>query len=171
MRRPSRPVTPANLSESIHKQLNMYALAAGAAGVGVLALAEPAEAKIVYKHANVQLRPGRPFALDFNHDGKSDFFLMTRTVFETASRWQYLAVCHRPFIFSNYYLCASSSSASNAQNAVRTKGSRLAAALRTGSKIEKEDRFKDKVAVRMGTVRWQTWTTSTIWSGPWVNGG
>ena len=38
MPRSSRPTrTAANLSESIHQQLNMYALAAGAAGVGVLA--------------------------------------------------------------------------------------------------------------------------------------
>ena len=36
----------AKLSESIHQQLSMYALAASAAGVGMLA--QPAEAKIVY---------------------------------------------------------------------------------------------------------------------------
>jgi hypothetical protein len=171
MKRASRPRKIANLSESVQQHLNMYALAASAAGVGALALTQPAEAKIVYTPAHVTLQAGKPFPLDLNHDGKSDFFLMTRTVFDTASRWQYLAVCHRPFMFSAYYSCASSSSAPNAQNAVRTKGSRWAAALRTGSKIEKGDRFKDKVVVRMGTVRWQTWTTSTLWSGPWVNGG
>jgi hypothetical protein len=32
----------------MHHQLNMYALAASVAGVGVLALAQPAEAKILY---------------------------------------------------------------------------------------------------------------------------
>jgi len=36
----------ANLSDSLHGQLNMYALAATAAGVGVLALAEQAEGTI-----------------------------------------------------------------------------------------------------------------------------
>jgi len=39
---------PANLSQSVQRQLNMYALAAGAAGVGALALTQSAEAKIVY---------------------------------------------------------------------------------------------------------------------------
>jgi hypothetical protein len=39
------------LSDSVHHQLNMYALAASAAGVSVLALAQPAECKIIYTHA------------------------------------------------------------------------------------------------------------------------
>ena len=37
----------AALSESVNKRLTAYALAAGAAGVGVLALAEPARADII----------------------------------------------------------------------------------------------------------------------------
>jgi hypothetical protein len=44
--RPSR--TPSRLSTALRNHLNMYSLAASAAGVGVLALAQPAEAKIVY---------------------------------------------------------------------------------------------------------------------------
>jgi hypothetical protein len=40
--------TPSKLSDSIHQQLNMYALAASAAGVSVLTLAQQAEAKIIY---------------------------------------------------------------------------------------------------------------------------
>jgi hypothetical protein len=40
--------TPSNLSQLAHKRLNMYALAASAAGVGMLVLAQPADAKIVY---------------------------------------------------------------------------------------------------------------------------
>jgi len=47
-----RPRTPSNLSESLHRQLNSYALAASAAGVGMLALAQPAEGKIVYTPAH-----------------------------------------------------------------------------------------------------------------------
>ncbi len=46
--------TPASLSDSVQRQLNMYALAAGAAGVSLLALANPAEAKIVYKYVNLR---------------------------------------------------------------------------------------------------------------------
>ena len=43
-----RPRKTANLSESVHQQLKMYAFAATAAGVGVLALAKPAQGKIIY---------------------------------------------------------------------------------------------------------------------------
>jgi hypothetical protein len=43
MNRPSRK--PSTLSESLQRHLNAYALAASAAGVGMSALAQPAEAK------------------------------------------------------------------------------------------------------------------------------
>jgi len=60
---------------SLHKRVNMYALAGSAAGVGMLALAQPAEAKIVYTHANVAIGDGGVFhhPLDLNHDGINDF--------------------------------------------------------------------------------------------------
>jgi hypothetical protein len=78
MKRSSGPRKTANLSESIHQQLNMYALAAGAAGVGVLALAQPAEAKIIYTPAHKNI--GAKTFLDLNHDGIHDFkFIASRT--------------------------------------------------------------------------------------------
>jgi hypothetical protein len=65
-------------SERFNHWLNMYSLAAGAAGVGMLALAQPAEAEIVYTSADVVLS-GRNFSrhypLDLNNDGSPDFFL------------------------------------------------------------------------------------------------
>jgi hypothetical protein len=68
--------TASNLSESVVHQLNMYALAASAAGVGVLALTQPAEAKIVYTPANVNIvQNGGLFRFDLNHDGIPDFGL------------------------------------------------------------------------------------------------
>jgi hypothetical protein len=72
-----RPRTPAKLSESIHHQLNSYALAASAAGVGALALAQPAEAKIVYTPAHVVLhaRTNTHYNLDVNHDRITDYVL------------------------------------------------------------------------------------------------
>ncbi len=68
--------TPANLSDSVHRQLNSYALAAGAAGVSLLAVAQPSEAKIVYTPANVKIAtyPQGIYNLDLNHDGKTDFY-------------------------------------------------------------------------------------------------
>jgi hypothetical protein len=48
MKRPRRIAS--SLSESVQRQLNMYALAASAAGVSLLALASPAEGRIIYTH-------------------------------------------------------------------------------------------------------------------------
>jgi hypothetical protein len=73
MKRSSRPRKTTNLSGSAHQQLNMYALAASAAGVSVLALANTAQAKIVYTPSHVVL--GVPFKLDLNGDGITDFYL------------------------------------------------------------------------------------------------
>jgi hypothetical protein len=67
--------TPSNLPDSIYHRLNTYALAAGAAGVGMVALARSAEAKIVYTPANVKIVPNHTVPLDLNHDGKKDFTL------------------------------------------------------------------------------------------------
>jgi len=63
---------PSQLSESLHRRLNAYALAASAAGVGVLALAQPAEARIVYTPAHVKFE-STTYDLDLNHDGVTDF--------------------------------------------------------------------------------------------------
>jgi hypothetical protein len=64
---------PLRLSESLHRHLNAYALAASAAGVGVLALVQPADAKIIYTPAHVKIRVRRGVFLDLNHDGIHDF--------------------------------------------------------------------------------------------------
>src|SRR5271170_5244825 len=70
------PRKTANLSESIHHQLGMYALAASAAGVGALCFAKPAEAKIVYTPAHVAIKAnGGWFRIDLDHDGSPDFGL------------------------------------------------------------------------------------------------
>jgi hypothetical protein len=72
MKRPSRP--PANFSGPVSQRLNAYTLAAGAAGVGMLALTHPAEAKIIYSPANIPIvQNGGPVELDLNHDGINDF--------------------------------------------------------------------------------------------------
>ena len=76
MNRSSRPFrTPANLSDSVHRQLDLYALAASAAGVGFLALAQPVEGKVVYTPANLKIVFRDHVSLDLNHDGVTDFIL------------------------------------------------------------------------------------------------
>jgi hypothetical protein len=73
--RGSKALASFMLAESLHQQLNMYALAAGAAGVSLLALAQPSEAKIIYRHTNVAIGGGgvSNYNLDLNHDGITDF--------------------------------------------------------------------------------------------------
>jgi hypothetical protein len=73
MKRPAR--VPSQLSESLHKRLSANTLAASAAGVSLLALAHPADAKIVYTPANLNIPPGA-VPLDLNHDGVADFSLV-----------------------------------------------------------------------------------------------
>ncbi len=74
MKRPSRE--PSTLSDTVHYQLNMYALAASAAGVGVLAFVQPSEAKIVYTKIHHVMKANSKFDLDLNHDGVTDFVIV-----------------------------------------------------------------------------------------------
>lgn len=77
----------ANLSASVHQRLNGYALAAGAAGVGVLALVHPqaSHAKIVYTPANETILGKVALNLDLNHDRIVDFyFYLSSTIFRGA---------------------------------------------------------------------------------------
>jgi len=63
-----------NLSANIDRRLLGYATAAAAAGVGTLALVQPAEAKIVYTPANIPITVNGPVVqLDLNQDGIIDF--------------------------------------------------------------------------------------------------
>jgi hypothetical protein len=68
MKRSAR--VPSQLSESMHRRLSAYTLAASAAGVGMLALVQPAEARIVYTPAHLNCSD---FCyVNLNHDGQVD---------------------------------------------------------------------------------------------------
>lgn len=66
----SRSTTPIN--SRLEKNLAAYFVAAGAAGVSLLA-AQSAEAKVVYTATNTVINA--PTAIDLNHDGVPDFTL------------------------------------------------------------------------------------------------
>jgi hypothetical protein len=70
MKRPRREI---ELAFTIDRQLSAYALAASVAGVGILALAPPAEARIVYTKTDQVIVD--KFYFDVNHDGKNDFWI------------------------------------------------------------------------------------------------
>ena len=140
----------ARLSRTIHKQLNMYAFAAGAAGAGMLALAVPAQGRIVYTPDNQKIPPSQELSLDLNHDGINDF------------------------IFSNFYSSTSSTlnlsiGPENPSNEIFSTGgnghSTFAAALLAGRKIGPHGRFRKLLGDGMANGE----DPNGKCQGPWVN--
>jgi hypothetical protein len=152
MKRSPRPrETPANLSESVHYQLNMYALAASAAGVSLLGLAQPAEAKIVYRHAHITISPYalHSYALDLNHDGKTDFVIQstwTETGDSSAGTQHLLA------------------SAVKCNGVAAAYGG--AAAMKAGQQIGPHKNFTGRV---MASDQWSAGASTSVKRGNWVN--
>ncbi len=148
--------TPCKLSESLHQRLNSYALAASAAGVSLLALAQPAEGKIIYTKAHQQIPPNTQFNLDLDHDNITDFTL------------------------SNTYSVVSTSSVGGALAVVTGNGNEVmgyctstcrdyafASALPAGVKIQLSKKFNAKRKLWMvGSFRVPT---STNFAGQWWN--
>jgi hypothetical protein len=85
-RSPKLRKVSSNLSDSVHQRLNMYAVAASAARVGILALAQNAEAKIVYTPAHVKIGVNSTVPLDLNHDGVSDFSFKNNSYTTTSGK-------------------------------------------------------------------------------------
>jgi hypothetical protein len=166
--RPSK--IAASLSESIHQQLNMYAVAATAAGVSAVALVQPAEAKIVYTPAHVHLRAGqRPFPLDLNHDGIVDFYFLHS--FSHFGGAHYFAACQLPKSYHGAF-CFNTNRNTHSSNVIRaivSMGSEFDAALRYGAKIQHGDRFITSGREVLGEVC--CYNSTNFWKGPWVNGG
>jgi hypothetical protein len=69
----------------LDQRLRSYSLAAGAAGVTLLALASPAQAEIVYTPAHAKLTSTGQFPIDFNHDGVVDFLILNKSSYKTGS--------------------------------------------------------------------------------------
>ena len=63
--------------ESVRQHVNRFAIATLLTGVGLLALAWPAQAKIVYTKVNVQIPSNSSYNLDLNNDGVTDFTITT----------------------------------------------------------------------------------------------
>ncbi len=161
MKRLSRPSrTPAQLLDSTNRRLNMYTLSATAAGVGVLALAQPAEAKIVYTPIHRIIGPNGYYTLDLNHDGKVDFVLARTKV----SDGTYV----RSDLIVDPYLANSA----NGVTATAFGTDRQAIALRAGARIGPKGLFNNGRITEMaghGTV--SRTNHYSYWVGQWGNGG
>ncbi len=66
---------PAPLARTLHRDLTNYAVAAGAAGVSVVALAQPTNAQIVYTPAHEMMGSRGKISIDLNHDGAADVMI------------------------------------------------------------------------------------------------
>jgi hypothetical protein len=153
MKRPSEPCKTAELSGSIHRELNMYALAASAAGVSVLALAQ-AEAKIIYTPANRICS----CKLDINHDGIIDFEIPGN--FEMSGR-----PGRTPWVISSHL----SISPLNRKNQIWGYNG-AASALSSGVRLGTSPKFKNNHNFmaewfQQGTSH----TTNSGVDGPWAN--
>jgi hypothetical protein len=65
-------------SDSFHRRLDSYALAAGAAGVSLLALAEPSAAEIIYTRTHHVIGNQSSYNVDLNHDGTTDLTIRNK---------------------------------------------------------------------------------------------
>lgn len=75
MKSPRRSANPLPLREPCERRLKAYTLAATTAGASALALANPAEAKVIYTPAHVLIGTTegvQNYRLDLNHDGIGD---------------------------------------------------------------------------------------------------
>jgi hypothetical protein len=149
------------LSESLQKRLNSYAIMASAAGVGMLALAQPAEAKIIYKHAHIPINNNSgPVELDMNYDGTNDF-KFAATYFSTGQRPSPLLGCCQAGLF------ASPAQQANRIDAVESNSRWLcAAALPKGVRVGPKSPFQPgESQLAMANA-----FSSTSY-GPWRHGG
>jgi hypothetical protein len=63
---------PISLNHNLDCKLLSYVAAASASAVGVMALAQPSQAEIIYTATNQTLKAGGSLAIDFNNDGTAD---------------------------------------------------------------------------------------------------
>ena len=92
MKSPLSPRKAANVPDSVRQRLHSYTLAAGAAGVTMLALAPLGEAEIIYTSADQNIVPYGYYALDLNGDGTTDFYFIDFSKNSTGFSFGYLAV-------------------------------------------------------------------------------
>jgi hypothetical protein len=142
------------LSESLYRRLNAYTLAATAAGVGMLALAQPSEARVIYTRAHQVIGKNGVYELDLNHDGTIDFLI------------QQLGNTYHSTGVNGLFAQAA---LGNSVQGSTSHRSNFAAALHQGSAIGASRRFLK--AVYPGDIMANLWVTnhSTGESGRWLN--
>jgi hypothetical protein len=145
--------TRCDVPDSINQRLKMYALAASAAGVGLIASTQSTEAKIIYTPAHVTIRPHDTYKLDLNHDGIADFTILN-TSYHNTSTW--------------FYRLSEKAAQSNFVEASisHTFQQEVAEALRRGARIPGTHAFYHKPAL----LAWAVYNPGGTFSGGnWAN--
>ena len=144
------PRSASQISPRLHRRINLYAIAASAAGVGVLALSCPAEAKIVYHPTHVVLGGQYyHYGLDLDHDGVTDL-TFSNTYSNDIDRFFSWALATPP-----------------AGNQVEGNG-RYASALRLGAQIGGKNHFRAGGNLMEGVLFTYSHSKSISY-GDWLN--
>lgn len=147
---------PALLNLTLEKNLASYALVAGMTGVGALALAQSAEAKVVFTTAHQSILPDRVLQLDLNHDGVTDVsFSNFNFATHVSYPGSYGSFKADAFNFGNQIVATSPS-----QQA-------YGAALNSGFTVSAKANFKS--FPRMNFCRTDPSHHTRFRSGPWIN--
>jgi hypothetical protein len=154
-----------NLSSVLEQNLNMYALAASAAGVGILALANPAEAKIVYTsaHEYVPPPPGGKLLIDLNHDKIDDFMLSNTFTLNFGA----LVVCGPKN--GSFYNCLNHSGPNQIWGTALPGGRAFASALQSGKQIASNQHFRGRPhsGMKFWSCPQESCSKTLLSGGPW----
>ncbi|HXM24136.1 MAG TPA: hypothetical protein VN948_22970 [Terriglobales bacterium] len=121
-------------------------------GVGVLALAQPSEAKIIYTAAHKTIRVHQHYNLDLNHDGITDFTLQIKT-FRTRGTSAFSTL--RRFSLKTTRL---------RERKPHSSGGPYAFALQSGASIGRKQPFPANLMARVGTI-----DDISFYVGQWLN--
>lgn len=147
------------LSRSGCRQIDLYALAAGAAGVASIALSPAAEAKIIYTKTHQQIV--HFVKLDLNHDGTPDFQICTSSTGHSCSS----SVLPRPGPFNELKVVPIGQTNRVLGNREGKEVISGAFALPTGYRLGGETLFTSSASLMAGCFH----STSTYCGGPWFD--
>ncbi|MFZ0417066.1 MAG: hypothetical protein WAM04_03110 [Candidatus Sulfotelmatobacter sp.] len=154
MPRLSPSSTRSTNENQVQHRLNLYALAAGAAGVSMIALATPSEAEVIYTPAHATLGCKGTYGIDLNQDGVTDFTL------QNACKVQHVGLY-------TFFSDLVSVTPAHENKVVITSGFNFAAALPSGTKIGRNQRAQSNNALMARTYGYNN-ESQPYYYGPWL---
>jgi len=134
---------------ALDKRFTAYAVAASAAGVSLLALVQPAEARVIYTGADSEIAPKVVLPLDLSHGGHSDFSFSNKVSTCTICHSGYERLMIAPL----------------GQNGIMSH----AAVLPAGAQVGSKGAFQNSAQLMVGVSGGCQSTCTTRTTGPWLN--